>query len=201
MSSTIDIYCDLDGVLVAFEQAAFRLWGVPFINGLVEYPLGYGWDIVGALNHLREGEGLEPVSGNRFWNGFDYDFWRNLPMYPGAALFFNELKKLGSVKFATSPTLSSECVAGKYDWVANNIPEMERRLYIGADKTAFARPGAILIDDRDKNVYNFLAAGGQAVLVPRPWNCVWEPGGWRHTHGRLYKDVLACVKEIINANG
>ena len=33
-----------------------------------------------------------------------------------------------------------------------------------------ARPDALLIDDSDHNVEAFLAHGGQAILVPRPWN-------------------------------
>lgn len=42
------------------------------------------------------------------------------------------------------------------------------------DKTVFARPDVLLIDDLDTEVKRFKAAGGQAILFPRPWNSARE---------------------------
>lgn len=41
---------------------------------------------------------------------------------------------------------------------------------IGPKKELNAKSGAILIDDSDKNVENYRAAGGCAILFPQPWN-------------------------------
>lgn len=35
---------------------------------------------------------------------------------------------------------------------------------------AVREPNQILIDDRDKNVDHFIAAGGNAILFPQVWN-------------------------------
>ena len=47
---------------------------------------------------------------------------------------------------------------------------MQRQYLIGPPKHLCAKPGVLLIDDRDKNVADFLGLGAHAILVPRPWN-------------------------------
>ena len=47
---------------------------------------------------------------------------------------------------------------------------MQRQFLIGPSKHLCANPETLLIDDSDKNVDSFRKCGGQAVLVPRPWN-------------------------------
>ena len=64
---------------------------------------------------------------------------------------------------------------GKQLWIEKNIAAMEKRTIItNAAKSTFAAPDALLIDDRDKNVDEFRAAGGHAILIPRPWNSSYE---------------------------
>ena len=65
---------------------------------------------------------------------------------------------------------------GKVEWVHRYFRTFEKRLIITqAPKSLLAKPDTLLIDDRDKNIEEFIAAGGQAILVPRPWN---ELHGW-----------------------
>ena len=163
------IFVDLDGVIVDFVLPVMARYGAS-IEGEAFYPLGFGWDVVGATNMIRGNRGLKPLSNTEFWDGLNYDFWLNLRCYPLAPQFLQALESVGDVYFATSPTLSSECVAGKFDWIKRQFRHMIRRFFIGADKSVFAGPNAILIDDRDKNVDEFREAGGQAFLIPRPWN-------------------------------
>lgn len=163
------IYVDLDGVIKNFGVPAMTRHGA-FIPSEAYYPPQFQWDILGATNYIRKSRGLGPISANKFWDDFDYDFWFNLEMYDRAAEFLQMLDCIGEVFFATSPTLSSDCVAGKFDWVKKHFRDRLRNLYIGSAKEGFAKPGAILIDDRNENVDNFIACGGQAFLVPRPWN-------------------------------
>ncbi len=50
------------------------------------------------------------------------------------------------------------------------MPNYGRRYLMGPAKHFCSGPGRVLIDDSDKNVIEFLRSGGQAILVPRPWN-------------------------------
>ena len=52
-----------------------------------------------------------------------------------------------------------------------------------------AHPGALLIDDADRNVKRFVRAGGMAYLFPQPWNSN------RH---RVYEDRLGEVRAIFS---
>jgi len=71
----------------------------------------------------------------------------------------------------TTPILDPGCAAGKMEWIYNHCPKWLHRQYlIGPPKHFCAQPDALLIDDSDRNVKLFQAHGGQAILVPRPWN-------------------------------
>lgn len=169
MNSRPKIFLDLDGVITDFVSSSMAFHDA-WIPGEAYYPAGFGWDVVGATNHVRGAKGIEQITAELFWDSLDYDFWRELKPYSEAERFIEKLQGIGDLYFATSPTLSSDCVAGKFDWVKDNYPNMLRRTYIGAKKDVFAGPNTFLIDDRDKNVSEFNEAGGRGILVPRPWN-------------------------------
>ncbi len=163
------IFIDLDGVIVDFSTPAIQKHGVT-IHDDSEYPTDCQWDILQACNKLRTQQGHTLLTAAEFWDALDYDFWYGLPLYPLARAFVNYLEHWGNTYFATTPTLSSECVAGKYDWVKKHFPEYRSKLIICTHKEVLAGPNTILIDDRDKNCEAFDKAGGIAILVPRPWN-------------------------------
>lgn len=103
------------------------------------------------------------------WDELDYDWWSTMPAYDGAKVFYDVLKKLAPVQFLTAPVPSTDCFAGKADWVQAFVPE--RGKFILSDliichasvKQRLAGPDAILIDDRIKNVEEWRAAGGIAI--------------------------------------
>ncbi len=161
------IFIDLDGVIVDFTIPAMQKHGVTMHNES-EYPTDCEWDILRACNKLRDNP--TPLTAAEFWDAFDYNFWYGLPLYFLAHAFVNYLELWGDIYFATTPTLSSECVAGKYDWVKKHFPEYRSKLIICTHKEVLAGPNTILIDDRDKNCEAFEKAGGIAIPVPRPWN-------------------------------
>jgi 5'(3')-deoxyribonucleotidase len=182
------IYLDMDGVITDLVWSAMNYWEAPlFHEGM--YPDDCGWNVVKATNICREERGLRPLESAEFWDGLDYGFWRNLVMYPQAPEFIEYVEQFGEVYLATSPTLSSECVAGKFDWVKENLPQYSRRLIITADKTPMAGSRTVLIDDRDRNCSRFEAAGGLAVLFPRPWN----DRGYCPTPYQKAKEELASI--------
>jgi len=163
-------FIDMDGVLANFHDTAFRLHEIEYDM----YPVQCGWDIVRACNHLKPGCDM---TASRFWHSFeDKSFWENLPKTRLCDRLIYELKKL--VGYKNMCLLSSfameRCVDGKMAWIKKNLPvELHSNYLFGKAKSFCARPDAILIDDYDVNVDEFRAAGGRAVLVPRPWNRDW----------------------------
>lgn len=186
MSLKRKIFIDLDGVIVDFVVPTMQWWNAN-IDSEAQYPEGCGWNVLKATNLFRAEQGLPILDAPTFWDGLDYGFWRNLPLYPLAKEFVGIMETHGDVYFATSPTLSSACVAGKFDHIKEDFPHLSRRLIITADKSVLAGPRCTLIDDRDRNCETFVKAGGEAVLVPRPWN----DRGFAGTHNPL---LIACTE-------
>jgi len=185
------IFIDMDGVIVNFTVPALRKHGVT-IRDESEYPADCEWDILQACNKLRGQQSLTPLTAPEFWDALDYDFWYDLPLYSLAYAFVKHLEQWGDIYFATTPTLSSDCVAGKYDWVKKHFPEYRSKMFICAHKEMLAGPNTILIDDRDKNCEAFDEAGGIAIPVPRPWN------NFEHDPENLhpYDHVFAILRGI-----
>jgi 5'(3')-deoxyribonucleotidase len=71
-----------------------------------------------------------------------------------------------------------ESYTGKALWVNKWIPVFNKRFIIThAPKHLLAGSDTLLIDDKDQNIEEFVAAGGQGILVPRPWNRLHEQAG------------------------
>jgi 5'(3')-deoxyribonucleotidase len=164
------IFLDLDGVIIEMQLALMKLWKAE-IQHERDYPPGFLWDIQGAIDHIRVERGLEPANmePKHFWESIHEQWWLNLPMYHGAKHFISVLETIGSVTLATAH-VSPHCAAAKYRWISRYLPKYVRNTFVGDPKHMLAEPNAILIDDRDKNCTDFIAEGGKAILVPRPWN-------------------------------
>lgn len=162
------IFLDMDGVITDFVTPAMAKCEAAISEA--EYPTECKWDVLSAINQVRTNKSMNPIGKKRFWDSLNYDFWRRLKMYTGVLEFINKLESFGEVFIATSPTLSSDCVAAKYDWIIGNLPDFRRKLFICTMKEQLASPEAILIDDRDKNCIEFDKAGGRGILLSRPWN-------------------------------
>lgn len=154
-------YLDLDGVLVDFVTGALAFHGKSLPPSEVR------WD-------FAEQVGFDGPDGPaRFWNGFGRQFWADLDWtHEGRELLAGVCKLFGTpnVVLLSSPCATPGCRDGKADWVKAHCPELAPRLFLGAEKAVFAGPHAVLVDDRQKTVEEYVRRGGRAVLVPRPWN-------------------------------
>jgi hypothetical protein len=163
------IFLDMDGVLVDFNRPALFLHGISYDI----YPCSAGWDIIRACNILRPELNMTP---GKFWGKFNQRFWATLPKTNLCDTLIRTVE--GYVGAENVALLTSgqwpEAAAGKTEWVRDNLPSYRERLIIGTAKEFLAGPDRLLIDDRDKNVEDFRAAGGSAILVPRPWNTKWQ---------------------------
>ena len=100
----------------------------------------------------------------------DYKWWATMPAYEGAKEFYDEARKLGTVKFLTGPIASEECFSGKAHWVREFVPERGKAILkdliicASGDKAYLARSNHILIDDRASNIKDWEAQGGIGIL-------------------------------------
>lgn len=158
------VLLDMDGVLFDFMGALCKVHGrpSPYVN-----ELAYGiWDT----------EKLWGITVDEFWEPIKKDslgFWSGIPLTPEA----KEIVKFAEEKFGreniailTAPSDDPGAVPGKRISMHRHFPQFEKRMIFGSAKQFLAAPKRFLIDDRDKNIEEFEAAGGHGILVPRPWN-------------------------------
>lgn len=155
------VYCDLHGTLADFVGGWSSLVGrsVP-----TPWPAG-AW-------HLETAFSISPEDVWRPIHRAGVDWWAGLEETPEAFEILRLARELaGEVAFVTSPGSPAEGrpqeVAGSTRLVAERYGATVR---IIVDKSELAKPGRLLIDDSPAQVRNWRAAGGLAVLVPRPWN-------------------------------
>ncbi len=150
------VVCDMDGVLVDFFTGVNEIFNIP------EPPHKYDW----FEDYNVSREQLNQVCGARFFSNL---YW----MPDGREIEEAVRVKFGSenVYLVTLPMPNSESWMGKVEWVNRYLSLYNKRLIIStAPKSLLAGPDTLLIDDKDENIEEFRAAGGQGILVPRPWN-------------------------------
>ena len=179
------ILLDLDGVLVNFVTPAMRAVGLD--RNLVER--GH-WDVF-----RKAGCSLDEV-----WGKIDnYEFWSGLKPYPKAQTFLAILQEhCLNVVLCTSSSFSIECPKAKAEWVNKYLGKLPTIIcYNGVSKAVQAKPGNILIDDCDRNVDAFEAAGGETILVPRPWNRLhWLGTDWDTVNYNYVLEKLGIPSRI-----
>jgi 5'(3')-deoxyribonucleotidase len=159
------VFLDLDGVLVDFDGGMQRVH-----NRKIEHDgLGQRPYKIESVWGITEEEFWEPTRTAAFWSELNWT--------ADGREILTEIEELigkKNIAILTSPTLDPNCVAGKIQWVIDNIPEYRPRTFVGSRKEMLAHPGVVLIDDTDYKLDRFVKAGGQGILVPRPWNRNWS---------------------------
>ena len=171
------IVLDLDDVLNSCTMYILQQLGCGVTpRDYIKYPQGVGYDLIGAWSVLT---GRPRVPVPTFWEWVSRRIWEDMPKSKQFWLLDATACMVGqkNVLIATSPTKSADCHHGKYHWIRDHVPEWCKRQYsITPRKSWLARPGVLLIDDADANCEAFREGGGDALLVPRPWNTMWEVG-------------------------
>jgi hypothetical protein len=167
------IILDLDDVLNCFTPYVLHELGcrVASPHSYEDHPRESGWDIVDAANRLHPSKCWTTAG---FWADVKRLHWASVPRSREFGnLLYLAVWAVGAknVFILTSPTLDPDCLAGKLEWIQGNCPPWLHRQYlIGPAKHVCAQPGALLIDDNEDNAAAFRDNGGQAMLMPRPWN-------------------------------
>jgi hypothetical protein len=157
------IYCDLDGVIVDCLHPALLYHGRHDLAADPNYPPSYDWEKDTGLSH-RE-----------FWDAIDKagpDWWAGLPFTQFGYRLLVELSDLRlaghDVQIASKVVGANGC-AGKWDWAKQWLPK-DMPLHLTTDKSGFAGPGRLLIDDSQENTDAWAAKGGDVILVPASYN-------------------------------
>jgi PAS domain-containing protein len=163
------IFCDMDGVLVDFDEGYKELTGVSTqqanLQGKNEF-----WDLY--RNSLKEK------------NIPERSYWANLDWMPDGKQLWDFISPYNPYVL-TAPSVNfdipfeerykvenNESMQGKTEWV-QRLPNM-RKLYFRAAKRKadFAGPGKILIDDRKDTIDSWNANGGIGILHTSATNTI-----------------------------
>lgn len=191
------ILLDLDDVLNQLTLWTMKCVGCdvnPMDNS--QFPIEVGYDVVAAANLMHPGvlsEDRDPFTVPEFWNSIKREHWATAPKSPECDWLLETCVNLvgeDEVFVATSPTKDPDCLAGKLEWIHDNLPEFMHRQYaITPRKHIGASPSTLLIDDCLKNCVDFQRYYGRTLLVPKPWN------------PRNGEDTRAVLEEFFQANG
>jgi hypothetical protein len=174
------IFLDLDDVLNRFTVPTLAHVGCPIVDD-DEFDPAWGYNIVLAANTLiPERFFTESI----LWDAVDWNFWKTIPASVEMDFLLRTCRD--SVGYLNTCILSSVIhdplyIAGKLKWMREHLPEkLHRNFLLGPVKSFCACPEALLIDDNDANVQEFRDEGGQAILVPRPWNSLHSVEPFEH---------------------
>ena len=135
------LYLDLDGVMADFDA---------------HFPSTFG------LNHRS-------MADDAMWETINAhpSYFRDMPPCAGAIEFFQEIKHLSPIILTACPkTNYANAAAQKRAWVREHLhPDLTVLPVLGGrHKPLFMHaPGDILIDDWEKNIAAWLAAGGEGI--------------------------------------
>lgn len=151
------VFLDMDGVLTDFQKAICEKFDIPHPPQIYNF--------------------FESVR-TQVNDICTIDFWASLEwMYDGKEIFSKVIDFCGinNIYLLTVSMPNPGSGTGKILWVEKHIPTLIKHLIITqAPKNLLAKPDALLIDDKDENVIEFRRAGGQAILVPRAWNSLYN---------------------------
>ena len=148
------IYCDMDGVLCNFEQAAERAVGMPMSQ----------WAKEPRTKFKTIRDKWKPIMNTP-------NFWSNLPWNPGGQRLWSFINKYDPhiLSAYVEQTTDPNCIPGKSKWARTRLGMSGAKVNLvkRREKQNFAKVGGmptILIDDYSKNISQFKARGGIGIL-------------------------------------
>lgn len=162
MVVTMKCLLDMDGVITDFHISTQKWFDIPDSElDKLEKPWSWSW-VYGASGHTE----------TSFWEKITIDFWETLDWTPeGREILELCERKFGKqIQLCTYPMPFDVGAVGKQRWIEKHLPQYKDRVIYVKDKSFLAHPGMVLIDDSQSNCEAFLKAGGNVIIVPRPWN-------------------------------
>lgn len=145
------IFCDMDGCLCDFEARFEHFTGLSPDEYRAEIAKKYGNNKVDEI----------------FWNLIDKQigvrFWRGIPWMPQGKQLWDYIKPYNPI-LLSSPSWDDSSRIGKSLWVKDHIPGTKLIFRQAKNKSDFAEPNAILIDDREDTIILWKSKGGIGIL-------------------------------------
>lgn len=190
------LFCDYDGVLVDFDTAACRIHKVdPKI--LTETRKPGEWCLKRCISLAK---GLEVVmSDEAFYrpiNGDGNSFWSKIKPLPWAKEMLQLLDDCDVIwwKFLTTPSHAASSYTGKISSMRKVMGDpLFHEFHITPHKVDLATPNSVLIDDRDKNIAEFIAAGGKGITFPTMGNRLHKYSADPLKYVREQLERLRCI--------
>jgi 5'(3')-deoxyribonucleotidase len=162
---------DLDGVLTDFDKQLAKL---------LDRPLDRDWDF-----------GNDPKVWAKISKAGE-EFWSTMKFMPDGEKLWNAIKKYDPT-ILSSPTRHPSSIEGKKKWLKKHLPGVP--YIIESKKEKYAEPGAILIDDREKNIKKWEDAGGIGILHKDAESTI------RKLNKILGKEKEATIKTVEDPSG
>ncbi len=175
------ILLDMDGVVVHHFINLGRAAGIDVSRDT--WPAGKGG--------IKDITGLDKATFDAMVMAGGAALWADMAPFSWFQTFFAALEEIAPVYYLSSPEYGPGCVAGKVQWIEKHHGRAFDRYILTTHKTLLARPGAVLIDDTQKNVDTFISAGGNAILFKQPWN--------GHNHPVPDQACLSALQQLIAA--
>jgi hypothetical protein len=147
------IYCDLDGVLVDLERGVREKLGMGRPMSRLE--------MMRALARMRRNSDEELV-----------EFFANLPWTEDGERLWTYLAPYEPLILTGGAEEANGIGAGKNKWVQKNLGISASKIIHESNKSKFAGPNKILIDDYDKSARDFASAGGIGILHTNTGNTI-----------------------------
>lgn len=160
---------DLDGVCANFVKAICKEHGRPDpyteAENLGCYNMAHLWG-------MPEEKFYAPLNNIKWWVNVD-----PMPDLPAIKeLIFKYFKVEDICILSEPPSIAPLAMIGKWIWCKDHLPEIKNRLF-GTTKDFCACENIILLDDDQYKIDRFRMAGGRGVLMPRPWNPLFDRSG------------------------
>ena len=149
------LYLDVDGVLADFDGGVQRLTGMT--PDQLEAARGRG----GFWKALARADG----------------FYANLDVLPGAAEMVDTVRHLKPIMLTGLP-LGKWAAPQKRIWAESHFPDLKIITCMAADKWRYARPGDVLVDDREKARNPWIDKGKGRFVLHRSPEATLEELSW-----------------------
>jgi hypothetical protein len=137
----LKIYCDLDSVLADFDRQYLNYFGMSIKE-------------MEMLKGRIYAEQLIEDAGKTFWSTIP-------PTKDCSALWTFLNKNFKDVEILSSPGSYTHSIAGKREWCDRELGDWSG--HFEKNKSKYAKPNTLLLDDYQKNINKFRDAGGLAI--------------------------------------
>jgi hypothetical protein len=140
----------MDGVLADFETGASTALGYSIDFRLIERDSKYRNTFWAEVSRFSKAGG---------------ELWSTLPLMPDARVLWSKISPMNPTILTAAGDPNYNATRQKHGWVKRHFGDVPTIVTATSrDKAVHAATNGILIDDREKSIYPWVAAGGIGIL-------------------------------------